>query len=116
MEGKEKKWNAATAGLAQSINSPIVGGVIFLGIKCGMNFLYKGAGQSGRNGQCSWVVVIQGEQSQFDMLHGILDDGDPQCLIESQAWLQEDQCRRLGFTKLYDNAMVSCKNLLQLIA
>ena len=111
----KKQWIAATAGLVLSTNSPMVGAVIFLGVECGMNFLYQGAGQSGRNGERSWVVVLQDEHNlnQSAMSHDGLrfDDGDPQCLVESQAWLQADECRRLGFTKLYDNAMVSCTDL-----
>lgn len=107
-----KQWIAATAEMVLSTNSPNVGAVIFLGIKYGMNFLYQGARKSGRDGQCSWVIVLQDEQSQFAMPHDSLDDGDPQCLVESQAWLQANECRRLGFTKLYDDAMVSCTDLL----
>jgi superfamily II DNA helicase RecQ len=106
----KKQWIAATAELALSTNSPMVGGVIFLGIKCGMNFLYQGAGQSGRDGEQSWVVVLQSEHNHFASVR--IDDSDPQCLVESQAWLQANQCRRLGFTKLYDNATVSCTDLL----
>ena len=86
----KKKWIAATAGLALSTNSLTVGAVIFLGVNWGMNFLYQGAGQSGRNGNHSWAVVLQGAHSQFTIPHD--DDKDPQCLVESRAWLQADQC------------------------
>lgn len=102
----KKQWIAATAGLALSTNSLTVGAVIFLGVDWGMNFLYQGAGQSGRDGERSWVVVLQDKHSQFAMPHD--DDEDPQCLVESWAWLQADQCRRLGFTELYDDALVPC--------
>ena len=92
-----------------------MGAVIFLGlgVTYGMNFLYQGAGQSGRDGRCSWaVVLLQDEPHQFAMPHDGLQDGDdPQCLVESRAWLQAHQCRRLGFTMLYDNATVSCADL-----
>ena len=110
-----KQWIAATTGLTLGVNSPSVGAVIFLGlgVTYGMNFLYQGAGQSGRDGRCSWaVVLLQDEPHQFAMPHDGLQDGDdPQCLVESRAWLQAHQCRRLGFTMLYDNATVSCADL-----
>ena len=90
-----KRWVVATTGLTLGVNSPSVGAVIFLGIGIthGMNFLYQGAGQSGREGQRSWVVVLQDESRQFAMPHDSLqDDDDPQCLVESRAWLQADRC------------------------
>ena len=42
---------------------------------------------------------------------GLQGDDDPQCLTESWAWLQANQCRRLGFTMLYDSDTVSCAQL-----
>jgi hypothetical protein len=110
-----KQWIATTAGLTLGVNSPSVGAVIFLrlGVTHGMNFLYQGAGQSGRDGRRSWAVALQDESRKFAMPHdGSLQDGDdPQCLVESWAWLQDDGCRRLGFSVLYDNDRVSCADL-----
>ena len=110
-----KQWIAATAGFTLDVDSPSVGAVIFLGIGImhGMDFLYRGAGQSGRDGQRSWVVVLQDEPRQFAVpgYDGLRDDDDPQCLAESWAWLQADRCRRIGFTMLYDDDTVSCADL-----
>ena len=111
----KKSWIAATAGFTLGVNSPSVGAVIFLGVGIthGMDFLYRRAGQSGSDGKRSWVVVLQDDEPhQFTMPHeGLQDDDDPQCLAESRAWLQANQCRRLGFTMLYDNDTVSCADL-----
>ena len=109
-----KQWIATTAGFTLDVDSPSVGAVIFLGVGIthGMDFLYRGAGQSGRDGQRSWVVVLQNEPHQFAVPYdGLQDDDDPQCLAESWAWLQANRCRRLGFTMLYDNDTVSCAQL-----
>jgi superfamily II DNA helicase RecQ len=111
-----KQWIAATAGFTLEVDSPSVGAVIFLGVGIthGMDFLYRGAGQSGRDGQRSWVVVLQDEPHQFAMpvpYDGLQDDNDPQCLAESRAWLQANQCRRHGFTMLYGDVTVSCAAL-----
>lgn len=109
-KGGQKRWIAATTGLTLGVDSPVVGAVIFMGVTYGMNFLYQGAGRSGRDGRPSWVVVLQPEDTSLVLIPRQLD-GDPECLVEAQLWLQATECRRLGFTRLYDEDEVSCNDL-----
>jgi len=106
----QKRWIAATTGLTLGVDSPVVGAVIFMGVTYGMNFLYQGAGRSGRDGRPSWAVVLQPEDTHWALIPQALD-GDPECLMEAKAWLEATECRRLGFTRLYDDALVSCTDL-----
>jgi len=105
-----KRWIAATTGLTLGVDSPIVGAVIFMGVSYGMNFLYQGAGRSGRDGRPSWAIVLEPSNQYLAMVVRELA-GDPECYVESQIWLRADECRRLGFTRLYDETLVSCKDL-----
>lgn len=106
----QKRWIAATTGLTLGVDSPVVGAVIFMGVTYGMNFLYQGAGRSGRDGRPSWVVVLQPENTSWALIPRELD-GDPECLMEAKIWLESTECRRLGFTRLYDETEVACKDL-----
>lgn len=106
----QKRWIAATTGLTLGVDSPVVGAVIFMGVTYGMNFLYQGAGRSGRDGRPSWVVVLQPENNSWALIPRELD-GDPECLMEAKLWLESTECRRLGFTRLYDEDEVPCKKL-----
>jgi hypothetical protein len=109
-KGGHFQWIAATTGLICGIDDQNVGAIIFVGIGYGLVNLYQGAGRSGRDGTPSWTVVLGSSNSHVAIpTEGLKDD--PQCIEESNAWLHTDECRRLGFSSLFDNAKVSCFDL-----
>ena len=105
------QWIAATTGFICGIDEQNVGAIIFVGIGYGLVNLYQGAGRSGRDGTPSWTIVLQSSNSHMAIPKEGLKD-DPQCIEESDAWLHAEECRRLGFSALFDKAKVSCLDLL----
>lgn len=104
------QWIAATTGMICGIDDANVGAVIFVGIGYGLINLYQGAGRSGRDGTPSWAIVLQSSNSYMAIPSGGLKD-DPQCIEESHTWLHINECRRIGFSSLFDNARVTCLDL-----
>jgi hypothetical protein len=104
------QWIAATTGMICGIDDANVGAIIFVGIGYGLINLYQGAGRSGRDGNPSWAIVLQSSNSYMAIPQGGLKD-DPQCIEESHVWLHTDECRRIGFSSLFDMARVSCFDL-----
>ena len=109
-KANHSQWIAATTGMICGIDDPDVGVVIFVGIGYGLVNLYQGAGRSGRDGTPSWAIVLQSSNSQMCIPRGGLQE-DPQCVQESQDWLRAQECRRIGFSSLFDGAKVSCFDL-----
>jgi hypothetical protein len=104
------QWIAATTGMVCGIDDPNVGAVIFVGIGYGLVNLYQGAGRSGRNGTCSWAIVLQSSNTSVAIPATGFSD-DPKCIQESHNWLHSNECRRIGFSSLFDKANVSCFDL-----
>jgi hypothetical protein len=104
------QWIAATTGMICGIDDANVGVIIFVGIGYGLINLYQGAGRSGRDGNPSWAIVLQSSNSYMAIPSGGLKD-DPQCIQESHVWLHSEECRRIGFSSLFDHARVSCFDL-----
>jgi superfamily II DNA helicase RecQ len=105
----ESKWIAATTGMICGIDDSNVGVIIFVGLGYGLVNLYQGAGRSGRDGTPSWTIVLQSSNTYMAIPSKGLKD-DPQCIQESDAWLLADECRRIGFSSLFDKARVSCSD------
>ena len=104
------QWIAVTTGMICGIDNANVGAVIFVGIGYGLINLYQGAGRSGRDGTPSWAIVLQSSNSYMAIPSGGLKD-DSQCIEESHTWLHINECRRIGFSSLFDNARVTCLDL-----
>ena len=104
------QWIAATTGMVCGIDDQNVGAIIFVGIGYGLVNLYQGAGRSGRDGTPSWTIVLQSSNAHVAIPKDGLKD-DPQCIEESDAWLHTEECRRIGFSLLFDKARVSCFDL-----
>jgi Helicase conserved C-terminal domain len=105
------QWIAATTGMICGIDDPNVGAIIFLGLSYGLVNIYQGAGRSGRDGTPSWAIVLQSSNTYKALPKGGMKDGDPQCMEECHEWLHSQECRRIGFSKLFDAAQVSCLDL-----
>ena len=105
------QWIAATTGMVCGIDDAHVGAVIFVGIGYGLVNLYQGSGRSGQDGTPSWAIVLQSSNTYRAIPPNRLYDGDPQCIQESEDWLHSDECRRIGFSSLFDSARVSCFEL-----
>lgn len=110
-KSEDGHWIAATTGMICGIDEPNVGAVIFVGIGYGLVNVYQGAGRTGRDGTPSWAIILQSSNTTLVLPRGGLKE-DPQCLQEGQDWLSIEQCRRIGFSQLFDNVNVSCFNLL----
>jgi hypothetical protein len=106
----DSQWIAATTGMICGIDDPHVGAVIFIGLGYGLVNLYQGAGRSGRDGTPSWAIVLQSSNTYQAIPVGGLKD-DPQCIEESHEWLHSEECRRIGFSSLFDAARVSCHDI-----
>ena len=108
--GSQYQWIAATTGMVCGIDDAHVGAVIFLGVGYGLVNLYQGAGRTGRDGNPSWAIVLRASNSNISIPPGGLRD-DPQCIQESDKWLVAEECRRIGFSMLFDSARVTCFDL-----
>lgn len=104
------QWIAATTGMICGIDDQNVGAIIFVGLGYGLVNLYQGAGRSGRDGTPSWTIVLQSSNARMAIAKEGMKD-DPQCIKESEAWLHTEECRRIGFSLLFDRARVSCFDL-----
>jgi Helicase conserved C-terminal domain len=107
----QSPWIAATTGMICGIDDSNVGVIIFVGLGYGLVNLYQGAGRSGRDGTPSWTIVLQSSNTYMAIPPKGLND-DPQCIQESDEWLLAEECRRIGFSSLFDKARVSCSDLL----
>jgi len=105
------QWIAATTGMVCGIDDAHVGAIIFVGIGYGLVNLYQGSGRSGRDGTPSWAIVLQSSNIYKAIPSNGLIDGDPQCIQESEDWLHSEECRRIGFSSLFDSARISCFEL-----
>ena len=105
------QWIAATTGMICGIDDANVGAVIFIGLAYGLINMYQGAGRTGRDGTPSWAVVLQSSNTYKVIPPRGMRDGDPQCIEECHEWLHSQECRRIGFSKLFDGASVSCSDL-----
>lgn len=104
------QWIAATTGLICGIDEPNVGAIIFVGLGYGLVNLYQGGGRSGRDKTPSWTIVLRSLNTHLSLpKNGIRDD--PQCIQESDDWRLAEECRRIGFSSLFDNARVTCFDL-----
>jgi len=106
----QHQWIAATTGFICGINEQNVGAIIFVGIGYGLVNLYQGAGRSGRDETPSWTVVLRSSNTKMVIPQDGLKD-DPQCIQESDDWLHAEECRRIGFSSLFDRAKVTCSDL-----
>lgn len=104
------QWIAATTGMICGIDDSNVGVIIFVGLGYGLVNLYQGAGRSGRDGTPSWTIVLQSSNTYMSIPRNGLKD-DPQCIQESDEWLRANECRRIGFSSLFDRARVSCSDI-----
>jgi Helicase conserved C-terminal domain len=109
-KGGHFQWIAATTGMICGIDDQNVGAIIFVGLGYGLVNLYQGAGRSGRDGTPSWTVVLKSSNTHMAIPKEGLKD-DPQCIEESDAWLYAKECRRIGFSLLFDRARISCFDL-----
>ena len=107
----QSQWIAATTGMICGIDDSNVGVIVFVGLGYGLVNLYQGAGRSGRDGTPSWTIVLQSSNTYMAIPPNGLKD-DPQCLQESNDWLLAEECRRIGFSSLFDKARVTCFDLL----
>ena len=109
-KGGHFQWIAATTGFICGIDEQNVGAIIFIGVEYGLVNLYQGAGRSGRDGTPSWTVVLSASNSKMVIPpHGLIED--LQCIQESDDWLLAEECRRIGFSSLFDSAKVECSDL-----
>jgi len=100
-----------TTGLIHGIDSKNVGAVIFRGVTYGLLNLYQESGQTGRDGQPSWSVILHAGNNMLAYSKLKQLGEDTQCLKQGEDWLQSKECQQFGFSRALDNEEVPCRDL-----
>lgn len=106
MTGLSGQWICATTALSQGIDASNVCVTLFWDLPYGLVNLYQASGRGGRAGQPSYSVMVYNTNQHYEV-----EATDFGCLAEGIEWLGALECRRLGFSRLFDNEDIACGNL-----
>ncbi|KAJ7589730.1 hypothetical protein C8J56DRAFT_1076612 [Mycena floridula] len=107
------RWMVATTSLVQGIDRPHIRVLIFVEMPYGIVNLFQGGGRGGRDDELAYVIVLTTSNTQKPppVQSPIELEKDRDGTYEGKLWLtNRNQCRRIGFSKLFDSASTACSS------